>query len=58
LEYEDRCVVVDYKSSKKYVLKHQNQVRHYIKAIANITGRKTNGIVVYLLDDSIKLESI
>ena len=25
LEYEDRCMVIDYKSSKKYAVKHQNQ---------------------------------
>jgi len=26
LEYDDYCLVIDYKSSKKYALKHQNQV--------------------------------
>ncbi len=41
LEYDDSNVVVDYKSSKKYALKHQQQVGYYKKAIANITGKKT-----------------
>jgi exodeoxyribonuclease V beta subunit len=55
LEYEDYNLVIDYKSSKKYSLKHQNQVGYYKKAIANITGKKTEGMVVYLLNEGIEL---
>ncbi|RLA70903.1 MAG: RecB-like helicase [Epsilonproteobacteria bacterium] len=54
LEYEDHNLVVDYKSSKKYVVKHQNQVGHYKKAIANITGKRTEGMIVYLLSGEIE----
>jgi exodeoxyribonuclease V beta subunit len=53
LEYEDYNLVIDYKSSKKYALKHQSQVGYYKKAIGNITGKKTEGMVVYLLNDRI-----
>jgi ATP-dependent exoDNAse (exonuclease V) beta subunit len=53
LEYEDHNLVIDYKSSKKYALKHQSQVGYYKKAIGNITGKKTEGMVVYLLNDRI-----
>jgi exodeoxyribonuclease V beta subunit len=55
LEYEDHNLVIDYKSSKKYAVKHQNQVGYYKKAIANITGSRTEGMVVYLLNEGIEL---
>ena len=54
LEYDDHCLVIDYKSSKKYALKHQKQVRYYQKAIANITGKRTEGMIVYLLEEEIE----
>jgi exodeoxyribonuclease V beta subunit len=55
LEYEDYNLVIDYKSSKKYGLKHQSQVGYYKKAIGNITGKRTEGMVVYLLNEGIEL---
>ncbi|NKQ41913.1 MAG: RecB-like helicase [Sulfurovum sp.] len=58
LEYEDYNLVIDYKSSKKYSLKHQSQVGYYKKAIGNITGNKTEGMIIYLLDGTIKIEKI
>ena len=54
LEYNEYCLVVDYKSSKKYALKHQNQVGYYKKAIAHITGKRTEGMIVYLLGEGIE----
>jgi exodeoxyribonuclease V beta subunit len=58
LEYDDHCLVIDYKSSKKYALKHQNQVGYYKKAISSIIGKRTEGMIVYLLDDGIELVDI
>ena len=58
LEYDEHNVVVDYKSSKKYSLKHEQQVGYYKKAIANITGKRTEGLVVYLLDEGIEIKNI
>jgi len=55
LEYEDYNLVIDYKSSKKYALKHQSQVGYYKKAIGNITGKRTEGLVIYLLNEGIEL---
>ncbi len=55
LEYEERCLVIDYKSSKKYGLKHQSQVENYKKAIAKITGKPTSGAIVYLLEEGIEI---
>jgi len=58
LEYDDHCLVIDYKSSKKYALKHQDQVRYYQQAITHIAGKRTEGMIVYLLEDSIILEKV
>jgi len=55
LEYEGYNLVIDYKSSKKYGLKHQSQVGYYKKAIGNITGKRTEGVVIYLLNEGIEL---
>ncbi|CAA6810929.1 MAG: Helicase [uncultured Sulfurovum sp.] len=58
LEYEDYNLVIDYKSSKKYSLKHQSQVEYYKKAIKNITGKRTEGMVVYLLNKEVLFNRI
>ena len=58
LEYEDHTLVIDYKSSKKYGIKHQSQVGYYKKAIADIVGKRTEGMVVYLLGEGIEFVSI
>jgi exodeoxyribonuclease V beta subunit len=58
LEYEEYNLVIDYKSSKKYGLKHQKQVGYYKKAIGNITGKRSDGMVVYLLEDQVIIKSI
>ena len=58
LEYEGHCLVIDYKSSKKYALKHQNQVRYYQKAIQTISGKRTEGMIIYLLEDEISIKNL
>lgn len=58
LSYNDRMVVVDYKSSKKYHLKHQAQVGFYKKAIENITKKPTIGMIIYLLEEGVELVTI
>ncbi|MEA1953585.1 MAG: RecB-like helicase, partial [Campylobacterota bacterium] len=58
LEYEERYLVIDYKSSKKFALKHQNQVGYYKKAIAKITGKKSEGLIIYLLEEEVVLERV
>ncbi|MDQ7085928.1 MAG: RecB-like helicase [Sulfurovum sp.] len=55
LEYETYNLVIDYKSSQKYALKHQSQVRFYQQAIQSITGKPTQGMILYLLKDEIIL---
>ncbi|RRS31865.1 MAG: recombinase RecB [Epsilonproteobacteria bacterium (ex Lamellibrachia satsuma)] len=58
LEYEDRYIVVDYKSSEKYHLKHRDQVNFYRKAITNLTKKQTMGAIVYLLEKEIIIENL
>lgn len=52
LEYNESCLVVDYKSSKKYHLKHYAQVKHYAEAIEKLTSKPTKGLIIYLLDNA------
>ena len=55
LEFEDRAVVIDYKSSKKFYSKHYKQVSNYIKAMQEILNRPIFGVLVYLLDSGVEL---
>ena len=55
LEYDDHMLVIDYKSSKKYALKHQSQVNYYRHAIEKITQEPTGGMIIYLLEEGIEL---
>ena len=54
LEYGDRNVVIDYKSSKKFHIKDKKQVGVYQKAIEKITQKSTKGVIVYLLEDEVE----
>jgi exodeoxyribonuclease V beta subunit len=58
LSYENKCVVIEYKSSKKYHLKHLRQVQHYTKAIQSIVGKPTTGVLVYLLEDGVEFVGV
>jgi exodeoxyribonuclease V beta subunit len=58
LEYPEEMLVIEYKSSQKYKMKHQQQVAYYKKAIEGITHKPTRGIVIYILKDKILLEEI
>jgi len=55
LEYEEHVVVVDYKSSKQYSFKHQEQVAWYVKAVASLLRKPTEGVLVYLEKEGISL---
>ena len=54
LTYEKHCMVLEYKSSKKYHLKHVNQVKYYKRAIESIVGKQTRGVIVYLLESGVE----
>ena len=53
LEYEQSCIVIDYKSSKKYQFKHQAQVKQYTEAVEKLTSKPTLGLIIYMLEDGI-----
>jgi len=55
LEYEDKYIVVDYKSSIQDMIKHKRQVIYYQKAIESITSKPTKGIIIYLLKEKIDI---
>ena len=55
LEYEDHCLVIDYKSSQKYHLKHHAQVEAYKKALAKLTQKSIKGLILYLLEEKVDL---
>jgi len=55
LAYEEHMLIVDYKSSKKYLLKHQAQVKHYKRAIESITEKPARGMLIYLLEEGIEI---
>lgn len=50
--------VVDYKSSIAYSEHHLKQVRFYVKAIREITGKEVRGFICYLLADEVKVVSV
>ncbi len=58
LEYEDYCTVIDYKSSRKFASHHETQVRYYMQAIEKILGKRTEGKIVYLLENQIEITPI
>ncbi len=58
LAYEAGYVIVEYKSSKKFAHKHQEQVRHYQRAIDSITGKQSQGVIVYLEEETTEIISL
>lgn len=55
LEYNDKIVVVDYKSSSFEQDKHKEQVSRYQEALHSIYGCKVEGYVCYLKANGIEL---
>lgn len=58
LEWEDKIVIVDYKSSKNDQDKHVSQVDYYQKATTKISSKPTFGKIIYLLEDKIEILSL
>ena len=58
LEYPDKAIVVDYKSSDKYTAHHHTQVQHYLEAIQGILDKPTAGYVIYLLPQTVRCLSV
>jgi len=58
LEYDDHVLIVDYKSSQKFMQKHQKQVQNYMQAIYALTGKPTKGMIIYLEKEKISFISL
>jgi len=54
LEYKDKYLVIDYKSSKRGEFKYISQVTYYKRAIQSITEKKTEGVIIYLLKNGLE----
>ena len=55
LEFPDRIIVIDYKSSKKQSAKHQAQVKLYQEALSSIYTLPVEAYICYLQNDGIEL---
>lgn len=55
LEFLDRIVVVDYKSSKKQSAKHQTQIKLYQDALTQIYNLPVEAYICYLQNDGVEL---
>ena len=55
LEFPDRIIVIDYKSSKKQSAKHQAQVKLYQDALSKIYNLPVEAYMCYLQNDGIEL---
>jgi len=51
IEDQDSFRIIDYKSSKHYFNKHIEQVNNYIRAMKEITNKRVDGFLCYLLGD-------
>jgi len=58
VENEKEFMVIEYKSSKKYHLKHVAQVKLYKEAIESIKKKPTRGVLVYLLEDGVEFVGV
>jgi exodeoxyribonuclease V beta subunit len=58
VEFEDKWVVIDYKSSQKRESSHIAQVLHYKNAIKKITNKSVEAYVCYVRDKEVELVNI
>lgn len=55
LQFDDRVIIVDYKSSKKNGAKHMEQVMLYKEALRAISHLPVEAYVCYLQNDGVEL---
>jgi len=58
VRHEERWVVIDYKSARRYESEHRQQVAFYVSAVGQITGMPVEGYLCYLLDTTVELLKI
>jgi len=57
-KFEDKNIVLDYKSSKKFAKKHIEQVKNYVEALKAIDGKEAKGYVLYVLEEGTELVEV
>jgi ATP-dependent exoDNAse (exonuclease V) beta subunit len=55
---EDKFIIIDYKSSAQIRSEHKKQVRHYHKAITEITNSPVEAYLCYIREDEIELVQV
>ena len=58
LEFEDKVIVIDYKTSNKFNTKDKKQVLFYKEAVENILKKDTFAYLFYLHVDSVEVISL
>lgn len=54
----DKNIVFDYKSSRKFELKHREQVQNYVEALESMESKEVKGYIIYLLEEGVELVKI
>ncbi|WKW19328.1 Dna2/Cas4 domain-containing protein [Campylobacter fetus subsp. fetus] len=56
---DDEIVVMDYKSSKKFITQNEDQVREYMSILSQIYPQKrVVGKIIYLLNDKVEFLNV
>ncbi len=58
VEQERRFVIIDYKSSAQIRSEHKTQVRHYKKAVSEITHKEVDAYLCYIREETIELVEV
>jgi exodeoxyribonuclease V beta subunit len=58
VRHDDRWVVIDYKSARRFEEAHREQVGFYVKAVEAITDMDVEGYLCYLLDAQVELVKV
>jgi len=58
VRHEERWVVVDYKSARRFEAEHREQVGFYVKAVRAITQMPVEGYLCYLLETGVEIVQV
>jgi exodeoxyribonuclease V beta subunit len=58
LEYDEKLIVIDYKSSTKNSYNHQKQVQKYMTMLQEIKSKDIIGAILYILEKDIEISLI
>ncbi|MBA1438168.1 MAG: RecB-like helicase [Epsilonproteobacteria bacterium] len=58
VQKEDKWIVIDYKTGKHLQEEYMKQVQFYKKAIGEITGKRVEGYLCYLLESGVELQEV